>query len=118
WQRATPGPPADTAAPASAGRRPAGREAEAGRSSSSSRSWVRLRHDEAVSGPPHEQNETARRRRRRGPSPRSPTMNVAAEALTQFCVRVLLPLGVSDRDAGLTVELLVLTDTRGVFYHG
>ena len=45
-------------------------------------------------------------------------MKVSAEALSAFCVAALRQTGVNEQDACLTAELLVLTDTWGVFTHG
>jgi LDH2 family malate/lactate/ureidoglycolate dehydrogenase len=45
-------------------------------------------------------------------------MKVAAPKLTAFCIDALRTAGVSENDAAVTAEILVLTDTWGVFTHG
>ena len=43
---------------------------------------------------------------------------VSADALHAFCVTALTKVGVSDADARTTADVLVTTDTWGVFTHG
>ncbi len=43
---------------------------------------------------------------------------ISVESLNAFCLRVLGKLGVSSEDARTTTEVLVTTDTWGVFTHG
>jgi len=43
---------------------------------------------------------------------------VSADALDAFCVAALTKVGVSDADARTTADVLVTTDTWGVFTHG
>jgi LDH2 family malate/lactate/ureidoglycolate dehydrogenase len=46
------------------------------------------------------------------------TISISAADLTEFCVAALLKCSVSEADARLTVDVLVTTDTYGVFTHG
>ena len=46
------------------------------------------------------------------------TISVSAADLTEFCVAALRKCGVNEADARLTVNVLVTTDTYGVFTHG
>lgn len=45
-------------------------------------------------------------------------MRISAEHLEAFCVDALRRVGVGEENARTTAELLVLTDTWGVFTHG
>jgi LDH2 family malate/lactate/ureidoglycolate dehydrogenase len=45
-------------------------------------------------------------------------MTISPDDLTDFCVRALGAAGVSDADAWTTADVLVTTDTMGVFTHG
>ena len=45
-------------------------------------------------------------------------MTVTVHQLEAFCLAALHASGVNETDARTTVELLVLTDTWGVFTHG
>ena len=45
-------------------------------------------------------------------------MKIAVSKLEAFCVDALRTAGVSENDARITSEILVLTDTWGVFTHG
>jgi len=45
-------------------------------------------------------------------------MRITAPKLTAFCLDALRTAGVSENDAAVTAEILVLTDTWGVFTHG
>ncbi len=45
-------------------------------------------------------------------------MTISPDDLTDFCVRALRTAGVSDADARTTANVLVTTDTMGVFTHG
>jgi ureidoglycolate dehydrogenase (NAD+) len=45
-------------------------------------------------------------------------MKISAANLESFCVQALLRAGVSDADARTTADVLVTTDTWGVFTHG
>jgi len=46
------------------------------------------------------------------------TVSVSASDLAEFCVAALRKCGVSEADARLTIDVLVTTDTYGVFTHG
>jgi ureidoglycolate dehydrogenase (NAD+) len=46
------------------------------------------------------------------------TKTVSASDLTEFCVAALRKCGVSEADAHTTIDVLVTTDTFGVFTHG
>ncbi|MDB5309015.1 MAG: malate dehydrogenase [Gemmataceae bacterium] len=46
------------------------------------------------------------------------TRTVSADDLFEFCVRALTAVGVGDADARTTADVLVTTDTWGVFTHG
>lgn len=43
---------------------------------------------------------------------------VKPQALTTFCVKAMKQAGMSEEDAAITADVLVTTDTRGVFTHG
>ena len=43
---------------------------------------------------------------------------VTAANLTAFCIATMQKSGLSDKDARLTAEVLVTTDTLGTFTHG
>ena len=43
---------------------------------------------------------------------------ISADALHAFCVTALTKVGVGDADARTTADVLVTTDTWGVFTHG
>ena len=45
-------------------------------------------------------------------------IRVSAEDLTNFCLRVFQKLGVSEQDARITSEVLVMADLRGIESHG
>ena len=45
-------------------------------------------------------------------------MRIFANDLESFCIEALLKCGLSERDARLTADVLVTTDTWGVFTHG
>ena len=45
-------------------------------------------------------------------------MRITAPQLEKFCVEALTKVGISDADARTTAEVLVTTDTWGVFTHG
>ena len=45
-------------------------------------------------------------------------VQIQAEALTDFCVRVFQKMGIEERDARITAEVLVMADLRGIASHG
>jgi len=45
-------------------------------------------------------------------------MRVDAKKLEEFCIEALRKAGINDRDAQITADVLVTTDTWGVFTHG
>jgi L-2-hydroxycarboxylate dehydrogenase (NAD+) len=45
-------------------------------------------------------------------------LRVRADALTNFCVRVFQKMGVPEKDARITTDVLVLADLRGIASHG
>ncbi len=46
------------------------------------------------------------------------TIQVQAKALTDFCVRVFQKMGIEEKDARITAEVLVMADLRGIASHG
>src|SRR5688572_21569562 len=50
--------------------------------------------------------------------PVSPSKKISPQSLTDFCIRALRKVGVSESDARVTADALVMTDTWGVFTHG
>ena len=43
---------------------------------------------------------------------------VKPQSLTAFCVKAMKLAGMNEEDAGITADVLVTTDTWGVFTHG
>jgi hypothetical protein len=52
------------------------------------------------------------------PLPEPFVSRIATDRLTEFCIRAMTSVGMSEPDAQITADVLVRTDMRGIYTHG